>query len=60
MAFRFGRSGQVAGAARIVECELEQVAACEIGEDDLGLGPGERARDPQKVETMWCGHANLS
>ncbi len=56
MSFRLGGAWQVAGAAGIVEGQLEEVARREVGEDDLGLGPGKGAGDPDEIETMRDGH----
>ena len=56
VAFRFGGARQIAGAPRVVEGELEEVARREIGEHDLGFRPGKGAENALQVESMPCAH----
>lgn len=56
MAFCLGGARQVAGAARIVERELEKIARREVGEDHLGLCPRERAGDADQIEAVRGRH----
>lgn len=50
MPFGLGGAREVAGAAGIVEGELEKITRREVGEDHLGLGPGEGAGDADQIE----------
>src|SRR5689334_16379131 len=45
MTLGFGGARQVADATRVVEHELQEVTAVEVGERDFRLRPRERARD---------------
>ena len=56
MALGFGRARQVAGTARIVEEDLEDVARRELGEYDFRFRPAERAGHAEKIEPV-RGHA---
>ena len=48
--FRFGRAGNVASAARIVECKFEHLAARHLLEPHLRARPVERTLDASQVE----------
>ena len=50
IAFRLCRTGNVASAARIVECKFEHLAARHLLEPHFGARPVERTLDASQVE----------
>src|SRR5262245_51898140 len=59
MAFGLRGARQIARPARIVEDELQELAAVEVGERDLGLRPRERAGHAHKIQSMRRRHDQL-
>ena len=50
VAFGFDRARDVAGSARVVEDELEDIAAVHLLKADFRVRPVERAFDPAQIE----------